>query len=98
MSFAQAAAYAHAAAEDFKVKAADKNRDSDSEKGFAMENIKKSIETAVEEIKGLAEEERKKQIKALRLRWHPVCVCARARLCVCVCVWASVCVCACVCI
>jgi Tfp pilus assembly major pilin PilA len=98
MPFAQAAAYAHAAAEDFKVKAADKNRDSDSEKGFAMENIKKSIETAVEEIKGLAEEERKKQIKALRLRWHPVCVCARARLCVCVCVWASVCVCACVCI
>jgi hypothetical protein len=98
MSFAQAAAYAHAAAEDFKVKAADKNRDSDSEKGFAMENIKKSIETAVEEIKGLAEEERKKQIKALRLRWHPVCVCASVRLCVCVCVWASVCVCVCMCI
>ena len=82
MSFAQAAAYAHAAAEDFKVRAADKNRDSDSEKGFAMENIKKSIETAVEEIKGLAEEERKKQIKALRLRWHPVC--ARVRVCVCI--------------
>jgi hypothetical protein len=98
MSFAQAAAYAHAAAEDFKVKAADKNRDSDSEKGFAMENIKKSIETAVEEIKGLAEEERKKQIKALRLRWHPVCVCVCVRLCVSVCVCASVCVCVCVCI
>ena len=39
--------------------------------GFAMDNIKHSIESAVAEIKGLEEEERKKQIKALRLRWHP---------------------------
>ena len=38
---------------------------------FAMDNMRQSIETAVEEIKGLGEEERKKQIKALRLRWHP---------------------------
>jgi hypothetical protein len=36
-----------------------------------MDNITKSIETAVAEIKGLPEEDRRKQIKALRLRWHP---------------------------
>lgn len=36
-----------------------------------MDSIKNSIETALEEIKDLPEDERKKQIKALRLRWHP---------------------------
>jgi hypothetical protein len=39
--------------------------------GFAVDSIKKAIETALEEIKDLPEDERKKQIKALRLRWHP---------------------------
>jgi hypothetical protein len=65
MSFAQAAAHAHAAAEDIKASA------SREQGGFAMDNIKHSIETAVAEIQGLEEEDRKKQIKALRLRWHP---------------------------
>ena len=65
MSFAQAVAHAHAAAEDIKASA------SREQGGFAMDNIKHSIETAVAEIQGLEEEDRKKQIKALRLRWHP---------------------------
>jgi len=70
MSFAQAAAHAHAAAEDIKFAAAAEKERKESG-GFAMDNITKSIETAVAEIKGLPEEDRRKQIKALRLRWHP---------------------------
>ena len=47
MSFAQYAAHAHAAAEDIKASA------SKDQGEFAMDNMKQSIETAVEEIKGL---------------------------------------------
>lgn len=70
MSFAQAAAHAHAAAEDIKVAAAAEKQKTNSG-GFAMDHITKSIETAVEEIKEMPEDDRRKQIKALRLRWHP---------------------------
>ena len=36
-----------------------------------MGNVQASIEEAVKEIKMLPEDECKKQIKALRFRWHP---------------------------
>ena len=64
------ASQAHAAAEEYKykVKAAERGNDSS---GFVMGNVQASIEEAVKEIKMLPEDERKKQIKALRFRWHP---------------------------
>ena len=36
-----------------------------------MSHITASIQEAVKEVQGLPEDERKKQVKALRLRWHP---------------------------
>ncbi len=65
------ASQAHAAAEEYKykVKAAERGGDDSSE--FIMGNVQASIEEAVKEIKMLPEDERKKQIKALRFRWYP---------------------------
>jgi len=39
--------------------------------GFNMSNVKQAIEVAVKEAASLPAEERKKKIRALRLKWHP---------------------------
>lgn len=65
-TFAEAAAYAHHTAQELKAKGSAGESD-----GFAMSHITASIQEAVKEVQGLPEDERKKQVKALRLRWHP---------------------------
>ena len=41
------------------------------EGAFSLDSIKAAIETAVEEACGCPEDERKKRIRQLQLRWHP---------------------------
>ena len=65
-TFAEAAAHAHHTAQELKAKGSTGESD-----GFAMSHITASIQEAVKEVQGLPEDERKKQVKALRLRWHP---------------------------
>ncbi len=60
------------AAFDYAAKAANAaHSETSAENVFSMANIKKSIEKAVEDIATLPEEEQRKKIKQLRLRWHP---------------------------
>lgn len=42
-----------------------------AEQGLNMANVKTAIEAAVAEAASMPEEERKKKIRALRLKWHP---------------------------
>merc|ERR1711990_404615 len=38
---------------------------------FSLKNVKESIEKAVSDMASLPEEEQRRKIKQLRLRWHP---------------------------
>eukprot|EP01043_Picozoa_sp_COSAG02_P020529 COSAG02_NODE_1016_length_15190_cov_128.667418_8_plen_393_part_00 len=61
------------AAFEYAAKAARSvNSDTSGDDGvFSTTNIKRSIEKAVQDMAALPEEEQRKKIKQLRLRWHP---------------------------
>ena len=61
------------AAFEYAARAADsaQSEPSGGDGVFSMTNIQKSIENAVQGMAALPEEEQRKKIKQLRLRWHP---------------------------
>lgn len=52
-------------------KAAAAQRNKDAEDAFSLAKVRASVKSAVQEAMAHHEEERKKRIRALQLRWHP---------------------------
>ena len=62
------------AAFEYAARAANNAKSDESSSGadvFSLTNVKKSIESAVHDMASLPENEQRKKIKQLRLRWHP---------------------------